>query len=120
MTCASAWAQLQVKVRLDVRRTHDGRGSRIDDDEAGALAQAALQLRGEHRVAFGGVGADYHDHIGLHHRVEGLGAGRFAQRVLQAIAGGRMADAGAGVDVVVAERGAHQLLHQEGFFIGAA
>ena len=31
-----------------------------------------------------------------------------------------MADAGAGVDVVVAEGRAHQLLHQIGFFVGAA
>ncbi|MCY1411168.1 hypothetical protein D9M71_265500 [compost metagenome] len=31
-----------------------------------------------------------------------------------------MADAGAGVDVVVAEGGAHQLLHQVGLFVGAA
>jgi hypothetical protein len=31
-----------------------------------------------------------------------------------------VADARAGVDVVVAEAGAHQLLHQEGFFVGAA
>ena len=34
---------------------------------------------------------------------------------LQAVAGRRMADAGAGVDVVVAEAGADQLLHQDRF-----
>ena len=38
----------------------------------------------------------------------------------QAIAGRRMADAGAGIDIVVAEAGADQLLHQIGFFVGAA
>src|SRR5690606_10416456 len=52
--------------------------------------------------------------------VEGLRAGRFAQRHLQAIAGGGVADARAGVHIVGAEGGAHQLLHQVGFFIGAA
>ncbi|MNC99855.1 hypothetical protein D3C83_182820 [compost metagenome] len=31
-----------------------------------------------------------------------------------------MADARAGIDIVVAERGADQLLHEEGFFVGAA
>ena len=31
-----------------------------------------------------------------------------------------MADARAGVDVVGAERGAHELLHQEGLLVGAA
>ena len=31
-----------------------------------------------------------------------------------------MADAGAGIDVVVAEGGAHQLLHQVVLFVGAA
>ena len=68
----------------------------------------------------GRVGADDHDHVGLVDRVEILRAGRGAERRLQAIAGGRMADARAGVDVVVAEGGAHHLLHQEGFFVGAA
>ena len=40
--------------------------------------------------------------------------------VAQAVAGRRMADAGAGIDIVVAEAGADQLLHQIGFFVGAA
>ena len=39
---------------------------------------------------------------------------------LQAIAGRRMADAGAGIDVVVAEAGADQLLDEVGFLVGAA
>ena len=53
-------------------------------------------------------------------RVEILRAGRGAEGRGQPIAGRRMADAGAGVDIVVAETGADQLLHQIGFFIGAA
>lgn len=71
-------------------------------------------------MAAGGVGAHDDDHVGVHHRVEGLGAGGFAQRLLQPVARGRMAHAGAGVDVVGAEGGAHQLLHQPGFLVGAA
>src|SRR5690606_37481477 len=67
-----------------------------------------------------GVGAHDDDHVSEHDGVEGLRAGRFAQRGLEAIAGGRVADARAGVDVVGAEGRAHQLLHQVGFFVGAA
>ena len=94
--------------------------ARVDDDQLRAFAQPPLHARGEHRVAVGRVRADHHDHVGLLDRVEGLRAGRFAERLLQAVAGGRMAHARAGVDVVVAERRAHQLLHQVGFFVGAA
>ena len=83
-------------------------------------AQAPLHLRGEHRMAVGRVRADHEDHVGLHHRVEILRAGRLAQRVLESVAGRRMAHARAGVDVVVAEAGAHQLLHEVGLLVGAA
>ena len=107
-------------VGLDVRRAHQVDAARIGDDQLRALAQAALHLRGEHRMAVGRIGADDHDHVGLHDRIEILRAGRFAERVLQAVAGRRMADARAGVDVVVAETGAHELLHEIGFLVGAA
>ena len=53
-------------------------------------------------------------------RVELLRAGRGAERGLQSITGRRVADARASVDVVVAEGGADQLLHQEGLLVGAA
>ena len=68
----------------------------------------------------GRIGADHHDHVGVLDRVEILRAGRGAEGGGEAIAGRRVADAGAGVDIVVAEAGADQLLHQVGFFIGAA
>src|SRR5262249_34189499 len=68
----------------------------------------------------GRVGAD-HDHaVGLLDAVEVLRARRFAERGLEPVAGRRVADARAGVDVVVAERGAHQLLHEVGLLVGAA
>ena len=50
--------QLQVIVRLDVRGAHEVDRARVDDDELRALAQPALQLRAEHRVAVGRVRAD--------------------------------------------------------------
>ncbi len=68
----------------------------------------------------GRIGADDDDDIGVLDGIEVLRAGGGAIGLAEAIAGRRMADAGAGVDVVVAEAGADQLLHQEGFFIGAA
>ncbi|MCY1199487.1 hypothetical protein D9M72_108910 [compost metagenome] len=115
-----ARTHLQVEVGLDVRRTDEFDAARVDHDQAGALAQAALQARGEHRVAAAGVGSHDDHHVGVHDRIERLRAGGFAQRLLQAVAGGRMADPRAGVDVVRAERRAHQFLHQPGLFVGAA
>ena len=53
------------------------------------------------------------DHVGLVDRVEILRAGRGAEGLAEAIAGRRMADPGAGIDVVVAEDGADQLLDQD-------
>ncbi len=45
-----AWAKLQVMSRLDVRCAHEVDAARIGDDQARALAQAALHHRGEHRM----------------------------------------------------------------------
>ena len=106
--------------RLDVRHAHHVDAARIDDDQLGALAQPLLHARGEHRMGVGRVGADDQDDVGMLDRVEILGAGRGAEGGPQAIAGRRMADAGAGIDVVVAEAAAHQLLHQVGLLVGAA
>ena len=105
---------------LDVRTTHEIDHARIDDDEFRALAKAALQLRGEHRMTVGGIGPDHHDDIGLHHGREGLRACRFAQRVLEAVTGGRVTDPRAGIHVVGAERRAHQFLHEESLLVRAA
>ena len=85
-----------------------------------AFAQAPLHLRSEHGVCFGGVRADDDDHVGILDGVEILRARRFAERRLQAVTGGRVAHARAGVDVVVAERGAHELLHEERLLVAAA
>ncbi len=71
-------------------------------------------------MGVGRVGADDHDDVDRFDRIEILRAGGGAERRLQAIAGRRVADARAGVDIVVAEGGADHLLHQIGFFVGAA
>jgi hypothetical protein len=88
--------------------------------ELGALTQAPLHLRSKHRMSVGGVRADDKNDIGLHHRIEILSAGRLAQGILEAVARGGVAHPRAGVDVVVAETGAHQFLHQVGFLVRAA
>src|SRR5471032_1322590 len=115
-----ARAQGQVQFGAGMRRVHQINASRIDDDQSRTFTQTAFELGSEHRVGVAGVGAHHQNHVGLHHRVEALSAGRFAQGLFQAITGRRVADPRAGVDVVVAERGTHQFLHQVGFFVGAA
>ena len=53
--------QREMIVGLDVRALDQIDAARIDDDEAGAGAQALLQARGEDRMGVGRIGAD-HDH----------------------------------------------------------
>ena len=48
-------------VGLDVRRPHEGDFARVDDDQTRPLAEPALQLRCEDRVAFCRVRADDQD-----------------------------------------------------------
>ena len=115
-----ARTQLQVVVRLHVRRAHQVDGARVGHDQLGALTQATLHARAEHRVAVGRVGADEQDDIGQHDRVKSLRARGLAQRVLEAIARGRMADTRAGVDVVGAQCRTDQLLDEEDFLVRAA
>ena len=106
--------------RLHVRRFHHLGAARIDHDQLRALAQPLLQAGGEHRMGGGRVGADDHGDVGILDRVEILRAGGGAEGDRKAIAGRGVADARAGVDIVVAEAGADQLLHQIGLFVGAA
>src|SRR5262249_61985072 len=63
---------------------------------------------------------EVHVRGGMLGRFEVLGACGRAVGGLQPIAGRRVADAGAGVDIVVAEGRAHQLLDEESLFVGAA
>ena len=71
-------------------------------------------------MAVARIGADDDDDVRRLDRLEGLRARRGAQGLAEAVAGGRVADAGTGVHVVVAEGGAHQLLHEVVLLVGAA
>src|SRR5690606_35955123 len=82
--------------------------------------QAALHTAAENRVGVGRIGADHHDHVGIHDRIEVLGASAGAEGLRQAIAGWAVAHAGAGIGVVRAEAGADQLLNEERFLVRAA
>ena len=115
-----AGPERQVIVGLDMGGAHQVDAARIDHDQLRALAQALLHARGEDRMGVGRIGADHQDDISLLDRVEILRAGRGAERLAQAEAGRRMADAGAGIDVVVAEAAADQLLDEIGLLVGAA
>ncbi|MNO98092.1 hypothetical protein D3C76_898260 [compost metagenome] len=70
-----ARAQLQVQVGAGVRRVDQVDTPWVDHDQPRPLAQATLELRAEHRVRIGGVGANHQHNVGLHHRVEALRAG---------------------------------------------
>ena len=75
------------------------------------LERRLLDARAHDRVALGGVGADEERHLGGLDVVEGAGGAREAERLAQRERRGRVADARAVVDVVRADRGAHQALH---------
>ena len=115
-----AGLEREMVVGLDMWRLDHIDPPGVGDDHLRALADALLHPGGEDRVAVGRVGADDQDDVGLLDRFEVLRAGRGAERGLQAVAGRRVADAGAGVDIVVAEAGAHQLLDEIDLLIGAA
>ena len=103
-----------------MRRAHQLRAARIDDDELGALAQPLLDLRADDRMRVGRIAADDENDIGLVDGVEILRAGGRAEGLAEAIAGRRMADARARVDIIIAEAAADELLHEKGLLAGAA
>ena len=75
-----AGPQRQMHVGAAMRRVHRLGPARVDHDQFGALADAALHERAEHRMPLGRVGADHHDHIGLQDGVEMLTGGAPADR----------------------------------------
>ena len=113
--------ELKVIVGFDMRRrANQINRSRIGNDQLRALAQTLLHPRGKHRMTVGGIGADDHDHVGLIDGIELLRSRRCSECRLQAIARRGMADPRARIDVVVVENSAHELLHDECFFVRAA
>jgi hypothetical protein len=115
-------ARLQGKmiVRLHMRHPDKVDPAGIENDQLGALAQSFFHAGSEHRMRIGRVGTDNQDHIRFIDRVEILGSGGRAESGPKAIAGRRMADPRAGIDIVVAETGANELLDEVGLFVGAA
>ena len=61
----SAGHELQVVLRLNVRRAHQIDRARVDHDQICTLSQPALHARAEHGVRVGRVGADHHNGVGL-------------------------------------------------------
>src|SRR3546814_12739611 len=106
--------------RPDMRRFHQVDAARIDDEQLRALAQTPFHPACEDRMAIGGVCADDKDNVRLADAVEILRAGRRSEGGLQPIAGGRVADARAGIDIIVADALAYQLLNQKSLFVSAA
>src|SRR5271168_2305028 len=112
--------QREMMVRLDMRHADDINPAGIDYDQLRALAQPSLHARGEDGMRVGRIRADDEDHVRLVNRLEVLRTRRGAKRLAEAITRRRVAYACAGIDVVVAEARANQLLNQEHLLVGAA
>src|SRR5690606_25709273 len=67
-----------------------------------------------------GIGANDQHHIGLFYGLESLRPCRCSVSLPQPIACRRMADPRASINIVIAKGGTHHLLHEIGFFVGAA
>ena len=104
----------------DVRRTHQIRPARVDDDELCAFPQTLFHPRSEDRMRVRWIAADDEDDVGIIDGVEILGSRRRAEGLAQSIAGRRMADSRASVDIIVTETAADQLLNEIGLFRRAA
>ena len=89
-----------------------------DDESLAAELVGALDAGGEDGMVFGGVGADDEDEAGFFDVGDGAGVAAVADGALEALGGGILAVAGAVVDVVGADDGAGELLHEVGLFVG--
>ncbi len=90
-----------------------------DDEPLAAMFVGALDARGEDGMILGGVGSDDDDEAGLFDVGDGAGVAAVAYGALEAHGGGVLAVAGAVVDVVGADDGAGELLHEEALLVGA-
>ena len=91
----------------------------VDDDQVFIFqARRPLDAGRNHRMVFVGVGADYQDAIGIFQFGDGIGHSSGTERRGQPGHGGAVSETGAVIDVVGADRGAHQFLHQVIFFVG--
>ena len=71
-------------------------------------------------MTIGGVRTNNQDDIAVLDTVKILRSGAGTKSGFEAISGRRMAYTRAGIDVIVTKTGTYKLLHEEGFFIGAA
>ena len=69
-----SWLEREVVGGLDVGRADQVDTARVDHDQARALPQPPLEPACENRVSIGRVGADHHNHVGVHHAIEVLRA----------------------------------------------
>ncbi len=90
-----------------------------DDETLAAMFVGSLDACGQDGVVLGGVGADDEDEAGLFDVGDGAGVAAVAYGALEAHGGGVLAVAGAVVDVVGADDGAGELLHEEALFVSA-
>src|SRR6185437_12723015 len=90
-----------------------------DDEPLPAMFVAALDASGEDGVALGGVGADDDDEGSLLDVRNGAAVAAVADGALQAHGCGGLAVAAAVVDVVGADDGAGELLHEIALLVGA-
>ena len=90
-----------------------------DDEPLAAMFVRTLDAGGEDGMVLGGVGADDEDEAGLFDVGDGAGVAAVAYGALQAHGGGVLAVAGAVVDVVGADDGAGELLHEKALLVGA-
>lgn len=83
--------QGEMVICRDVRRTHQIRPARVDDDELCAFPQTLFHPRSEDRMRVSWIAADDEDDIGFIDGVEILGSRRRAESLAQSIASRRMA-----------------------------
>ena len=92
----------------------------VGDDEALAVQLVGtFYAGGEDRVGLGGIGADDEDQAGFFDVGDGAGVAAILDSTRKAHGGGGLAVARTVVDVVGADDGAGQLLHQVALFVGA-
>ena len=109
-----AGGQLQVVLRADMRRLHQIDAARIGHDQFRAFAQPALHAGGED-TGWPSVGLAPITKITSAWATDAKSCvpAEVPSVVFKPISGRRVTHAGAGIHVIVTERAADQLLHQD-------
>jgi hypothetical protein len=103
---AGTWTQMYIGVEGEAH------GTRVGDDQCGAVEDPFQQSGPDHRVCLDGIGPDHQQAVGAFHVVEGVGAAGEAEGRGEAGGGGGVAEAGAVVDVVGSDDDPHELLYE--------